>query len=159
MIPAPISLSLSDVAADHPSTPSIISLLIKRSKTDPAGQGVKVFIGRTGDDLCPVQALLDYLNVRGDAPGALFRWQDGSPLSQTRFVSAIRQVLSAANLPAEDFGGHSLRIGAATTAAAAGLDDSAIQSLGRWRSASYQLYIRRDPSNLAAMSSRLSKFL
>ena len=118
-------LSLSDVAADHPSTPSIISLLIKRSKTDPAGQGVKVFIGRTGDDLCPVQALLDYLKVRGDAPGALFWWQDGSPLSKMRFVSAIWQALSAANLPAEDFGGHSLRIGATTTAAY--LYDSAIQ--------------------------------
>ena len=117
MIPAPIwSLSLW-------RGPSIISLLIKRSKTN---RGVKVFIGLTGDDLCPVQALLDYLKVRRDAPGALFWWQDGSPLSQMRFVSAIRQALSTANLPAEDFWGHNLKIGVTTTAAATGLDDSTI---------------------------------
>ena len=50
-------------------------------------------------------------------------------LSKTKFVDATRQALSAANLPAKDYAGHTFRIGAATTAATAGLEDSTIQTL------------------------------
>ena len=146
-------LSFSDLTVDSAATPSVISLNIKCSKTN---QGRVGCLGRTGDDLCPVSALLEYLMRRGDRPGALFIWQDGTPLSRTQFVEAVRQALSAAHLPAQDYAGHSFRIGAATTAAMAGLEDSTIQTLGRWRSDSYQLYIRMAPHQLASLSSSLS---
>ena len=58
-----------------------------------------MILGRTGDDLCPVLALLDYLSRRGNKPGALFQWQDGTPLSKAKFVEATRQALTAAQLP------------------------------------------------------------
>ena len=138
-------LSFADVAVDNAVLPSVISLNIKYSKTDQGRVGVRVMLGRTGDDLCPVSALLNYLSRRGNNPGALFQWQDGTPLSKTKFVEATRQALTAAQLPAKDYAGHSFRIGAATTAAMAGLEDSAIQTLGRWKSSSYQLYIRMNP--------------
>ena len=102
---------------------------------------MRVITGRTDDDLCPVSALLTYLERRGSTPGALFQWDNRIPLSKTKFVDATRQALSAANLPAKDYAGHSFRLGAATTAATAGLEDSTIQTLGRWKSTSYQLYI------------------
>ena len=54
--------SFSDVAADNPISPKIIPLQIKHSKIDQEWVGVKVFLGRTGDDLCPVNALMDYLH-------------------------------------------------------------------------------------------------
>ena len=149
-------LSLSDVAVDNPVSPAIISLLIKQSKTDQKRVGVKVLIGKTGDDLCPISALMSYLQKRGSVPGTLFQWQDGTPLSQTAFVTATRQALTSANLLARDFAGHSFRIGAATTAAMAGIEDSTIQTLGRWKSSSYKLYIKMDPHRLAAVSSALS---
>ena len=149
-------LSFSDLAVDNATSPSVISLNIKCSKTDQGRVGCQVILGKTGDDLCPIMALLDYLTSRGDKPGALFQWQDGTPLSKTRFVEAVRQALTAAHLPAQDYAGHSFRIGAATTAAMAGLEDSTIQTLGRWKSASYQLYIRMDPRQLATLSSSLS---
>ena len=149
------NLSFSD-AVDNAVSPSVISLNIKCSKTDQGRVGCQVILGKTGDDLCPIMALLDYLTSRGDKPGALFQWQDGTPLSKTRFVEAVRQALTAAHLPAQDYAGHSFRIGAATTAAMAGLEDSTIQTLGRWKSASYQLYIRMDPRQLATLSSSLS---
>ena len=53
-----------------------------------------------------------------------------TPLYKHRFVEAIRKELTAVNLPAMEYAGHSFRIGAATTAAPVGLQDSAIQTWG-----------------------------
>ena len=39
-------------------------------------------IGKTGDDICPINAVLTYLSRRGDKPGPLFQWQDGYLLSK-----------------------------------------------------------------------------
>lgn len=150
-------LSYSDIAVNNANAPSIISLQIKQSKTDQERVGTRVVIGKTGDDLCPVGALLTYLSKRGSKPGPLFQWQDGSPLTKSRFVEEVRSALSAANLPAKDFAGHSFRIGAATTAATMGFDDSTIQTLGRWKSSSYLLYIRLEPHRLAAVAPSLAK--
>ena len=65
-------LSFSDVAVNNSKRPSIISLLIKQSKTDQGREGTRVVIGKTGDDLCPVSALLAYLSQWGNNPGPLF---------------------------------------------------------------------------------------
>ena len=135
-------LSFEDLRADHPSHPSSISLRIKLSKTDQGRQGVTIILGRTDDDLCPVAALLNYLALRGNSPGPLFRWEHGAPLAKPKFVVEVRSVLTAANLPAHQFVGYSFRRGAATTAAMAGIQDSTIQTLGRWKSAAYLLYIK-----------------
>ena len=86
-------------------------------------------IGKTGDDICPVSALLSYLVSRGTKPGTLFLWADGSPLSKSKFVEEVRSALTKAGPSAKDYAGHSFRIGAATTAATVGIQDSAIQIL------------------------------
>jgi len=112
-------------------------------------------MGKTGDDICPVKALFDYLRLRGQKEGPLFMWKDGSPLQKPQFNMAVRTALTQAKLP--KLAGHSFRIGAATTAASAGLEDSTIQTLGRWKSSSYLLYIRLEPRRLAAVSSVLAK--
>ena len=67
---------------------------------------MKIIIGKIGDDLCPVAALLTYLNVRGSHPGPLFVWKSGTPLSKVKFVDEVRSALEAAHLPAKDFAGH-----------------------------------------------------
>ena len=134
-------LSFGDVAMDNAVSPSAVSRNIKYSKTNTGRHGYQVVLGSTNDDLCPVAALLAYLAQRGDKPGALSQWRGGTPLSKSKFVEAIRQAMSAAHLPAQDYAGHSFRIGAATTTAMAGIQDSTIQTLGWWKSASYLLYI------------------
>ena len=103
-------LSFEDLRAEHPFCPQSISLRIKHSKTDQGRQGVTLIIGRIDDDLCPITALL---SLRGNSPGPLFQWEDDTPLAKPRFVE---EALTAANLPAHKFAGHSFRRGAAKTA-------------------------------------------
>ena len=67
-----VHLSLSDLAVDSHTTPSIIRLRIKQSKTDPFRQGVDIFLGATNADICPVQAVLQFLAVRNPSPGPLY---------------------------------------------------------------------------------------
>lgn len=117
---------------------------------------VKVVIGRTGGDICPVTALLRFLAIRGKLPGPLFVDANGKPLTKGRFVAEVHSALTRANLPTAEYASHSFRIGAATTAAAAGLEDSLIQTLGRWKSSAYLVYIRMDPRQLAAVSNSLA---
>ena len=150
-------LSLGDLRADHETQPNTISLTIKQSKTDQERKGVTVVIGKTDDDICPVSALISYLTLRGNKPGPLFQWEDGSPLSKPKFVKEVRAALMAAKLPAKNFAGHSFRRGAATTAAMVGIQDSTIQTLGRWKSSAYLLYIKTHPKTLAQVSPVLSK--
>ena len=143
--------------ADHPLHPQSISLRIKHSKTDQGRQGVTIIIGRTNDDLCPIAALLDYLSLRGNGPGPLFHWENGVPLAKPKFVEEVRAALTAANLPAHQYVGHSFRRGAATTAAMVGIQDSSIQTLGGWKSLAYLIYIKLQPHQLSQVSAALSK--
>ena len=137
-----VHLGFADIAVDDPVTPSFIRVTIKQSKTDPFRQGVQLFIGRTQSDLCPVAAMLGYLDVRGSGPGPLFRFVDGAGLTRSRFVAQIREALRAAGVDESRYNGHSFRIGAATTAAARGIEDCVIKTLGRWESAAYLQYVR-----------------
>jgi len=151
-----VHLSFMDLAVNNFSHLSVISLELKRSKTEPFMKGVKLVVGRTRDDLCPVTALL-CLSQRGNAPSPLFMWEDRRPLSKTKFVEEVRQSLLAVNLPVHLYTGHSFRIGAATTAASAGIEDSTIQTLGKWHSSLYLLYIRLNPAHLANFSSTMAR--
>ena len=54
-------LSLTDVAVDNLSDSSVLQVSIKASKTDPFRKGVDIFLGRTGDDICPISAMLAYV--------------------------------------------------------------------------------------------------
>ena len=151
-----IHLSFSDLAVDNALAPQVISINLKRSKSDQFMMGVKLVLGRTNNNLCPVTALLTYLSHRGNSPGPLFRWDNQKPLSKSKFVDHVRQALLAANIPAHLYTGHSFRIGAATTAASAGIEDSTIQTLGRWQSSAYLLYIKLHPSHLATLTSTMA---
>ena len=149
-------LNFSDVAVDDPSSPAVIKVTIKQSKTDPFRKGVDLFVGKTNTDLCPVKALLKYLVVRGTQEGPLFSFQDGRLLTRQRFVEEVRKALQQAGIDQSRYCGHSFRIGAATTAAARGMEDSVIKTLGRWRSLAYLDYVRIPRDQLAQYSCLLS---
>lgn len=151
----PSMLSLRDVVIDSRFKPSVIHLTLRQSKTDVFGAGVTIHLGRTGDILCPVSALLAYLAIRPPTPGPLFLLQSGNPLSRQALITAIRNALSSAGLDVSLFNGHSFRIGAATSAALAGVPDSTIKLMGRWRSSAFTRYLRPPAKSMAALSSRL----
>ena len=150
-----IHLSVNDIQADSLSNPKSFRILIKCSKTDPFRQGCFVYIGTGGQDLCPVRALVQYLHLRGPAPGPLFRLADGTPLSRQWLACSIRSIFSSAGVPG-CFSGHSFRIGAATSTATRGIPDHLIKTLGRWSSNAYQLYIRTPVDTIIGVASQLS---
>jgi len=145
-------LTHQDIAIDDPRRPNMIRVHLKQSKTDPFRKGVSLFIGKTGAELCPVAALLGYLVERGQRPGPLFLFKDGRYLTRQRLVTAVRKALDTAGLDQSQYCGHSFRIGAATTAAKRGLEDSVIKTLGRWRSLAYLDYVRIPREQLANYS-------
>ena len=148
-------LNTEDISVDSKANPSMARIKLKKSKTDPFRQGVDIYVGRTFGQLCPVAAILAYLAVRGPGTGPLFMFADGRFLTRDRFVTRVRGALTAAGLDCSQYAGHSLRIGAATTAAQKGIKDSTIKMLGRWQSSAYLLYIRTPRDQLAGVSATL----
>ncbi len=149
-------LSFRDLAVDHPAEPTTIKVHIKASKTDPFRKGVDIFLGRTGSDLCPVRAMLNYLCARGSSQGPLFVFADGKLLSRSRFVDRLRTGLREAGIDPTVYCSHSFRIGAATTAAKKGVEDCIIKTLGRWESSAYLQYVRLSRDQLVGVSDILA---
>ena len=139
---------------DDKRNPSMLRVNIKQSKTDPFRKGVAIFVGRTGTQLCPVAALLDYLCARWTTPGPLFTFADGRMLNRGRFVERVRDDLSPAGV--DQYCGHSFRIGAAITAAKKGVEDCIIKILGRWESLTYLHYVQLPREQLGGYSKVLA---
>jgi len=129
----------------------VVQVRIKTSKTDPFRKGVIAYLSRTNNNLCPVGAVAAYLAVRGRSAGPFFKLSSGLPLSREVLVSRLRAALCPSGLEVGKYSSHSFRIRAATTAAAVGIEDSLIKTLGRWKSAAYLLYVRVPRAQLASV--------
>ena len=147
-----VHLCMADLAYVHDETHNHIEVQIKASTTDQYRQGMRVALGATGASICPVSALLNYLTIRGNCPGALFVNENGSPMRRGQFVLKVQQALQQTGVIRHHFNGHSFRIGAATSASQAGVLKTMIKILGRWSSMAYQQYIRPSTSAAAAVS-------
>ena len=150
-----VHLSINDIALDSRSSPTVVIVTIKQSKTDPFRQGVQLFLGKTGSDICPVSGILPFLAIRGSRQGPLFVLKDQSLLTRQKFAALLSTTLSEAGINDKRYATHSFRIGAATTAKEAGIADSHIKMLGRWKSNAYQIYIRTPQKDLAKLSKQL----
>ena len=79
-------LSCQDICIDSHTHPSVMRLLIKKSKTDQYGTGAYIFLARTNADLCLVTAILNYLAIRPATLGPMFIFEDGAYLSRQKLV-------------------------------------------------------------------------
>ena len=78
--PPYLHLSVNDITVDRWVDPSQIQVNIKVSKTDPFRHGCIIALGQGRSPLCPVEAVLSYLPIRGGASGPLFVRTNGVPL-------------------------------------------------------------------------------
>ena len=150
-----IHLTVGDLQADSLVDPTCFRVHIKCSKTDPFRVGCDIYVSRGNSLICPVVALGNFLALRGPSPGPLFCYADGRPLTRQQLSSTVQAILYSAGYPGS-YSGHSFRIGAATTAAARGIPDHLIKTLGRWSSDAYQLYISTPVGSLTQVSSQLA---
>ena len=111
-------LTVADVTVNSRENPSFLRVFLRRSKTDPFGNGIALYVGRTYHSISPVTAVLSFMARRPHLQGPLFIHENGSPLTRSHLVKQIRQALSQKGIVVSKYSGHSFRIGAATTAAA-----------------------------------------
>ena len=143
-------LLCQDITLNHNS----MKVHIKASKTDQYRQSAVVLISRTGTSTCPLNPMDKFLkqsNCRKSSP--LFTFRNGKYLTRQDVSSMTKSLLYLVGANPALYSSHSYRIGAATTAAAAGISESFIQTLRRWQSTSYKTYIRSSPEMI---STRLS---
>lgn len=74
--------------------------------------------------------------------GPVYRGCHFNPLTREELTTQLRTLLQCAGFEPYLYASHIFRIGAATTAAAAGLPAWLIKAMGRWSSEAYQMYIR-----------------
>ena len=134
---------------------------LKVSKTDPFRQGQTIVIGKTNSLLCPISAMVAYLNSRplSSDSGPLFTYVSGGLLTREKLTRETRLLISKEGLESRGFSGHSFRIGAATTAASANLPPWLIKVLGRWSSDCFERFIKTPPSVLAQVPQKLVSLL
>lgn len=113
---------------------------IAASKTDPFKQGADVLVSNAH----AISAMAEYLQARGntlpDAP--LFCNERAGPLEVGQLIKHMQMLLQQAGVAdARRYAGHSFRRGGATSLHLAGVADSLIRVMGRWKSFAFARYI------------------
>ena len=143
----------------HPDmqSPSLMRVKIKQSKTDPFRQGCTLTIAKSTSPICSVMAMKDYiLQTQPPANRPLFTFsRSGSWLTRSSLTKELRSILEQCGFSSTNFYSHSFRIGAATSAASAGIPSWLIKVLGRWSSDCYELYIKTPQSTILAVPKML----
>ena len=134
-----------------------LHLRIRASKTDQAGFGQSLIIGCSGKPSCPVSLIKLHLQqCHHPNSRPLFHFRNGKHLTPTSFSAILKESLQAAGENPRAYSTHSLRIGGATAAAAAGVEPALIQDLGRWRSTCYKRYTRVPNSRLRLIAHQMA---
>ncbi len=132
-----------------------LTVHIGRSKVDQKGKGRTLWINPSRNDTsaCPVEALRDWLALRGDKPGPLFWHADWSALSPGNAMPAwqmttvIDRWVRIAGIQPEskdtDFSPHSLRAGFITHAMRKGISaERVMDHSGHASYRAFQKYVR-----------------
>ena len=136
------------------NTDGSITLTLPASKTDPYHHGTPIHLSQAASVLCPVRALVRLFHVHYKQPDDPLFSRTFGPFSRSYLINKIKELLLQAGINPSNFSGHSLRKGAAVSAAARGLSKDEIKLLGRWKSDAVDIYI-----NELAEEDQISKLL
>lgn len=133
-------LSIDDVEL----LPSMVWTTLQHSKSDQKGRDTLISL-ETGSNtaLCPIEALQQYLAIRGREKNNLFHHRDGTSLIRYQFWAVMKEALERMGLHRCQFSTHFFRIGDMSTAVALGYSSDDTGKLGRWRSSCYKIYVRK----------------
>jgi site-specific recombinase XerD len=113
-----------------------LKINLKRSKTDQFGEGsVKGLPYFNNSQYCPVISVKKWIEVSNIGSGPLFRrFSKGSKLTENRLTDQtvallIKKYLKLAGIESNNYSGHSLRSGFATSAAESGADERSIMAM------------------------------
>ena len=134
------------------------TLHLKHSKSDRNNIGVDIVISSTNTTFCPLSCMRAYLARRPAASGdePLFLTAEGRPMTGPWFAAKLRLLCLECGLPPGRYTAHSLRIGAATTAASVA-PVSTLKALGRWSSGAYSRYLRPTIQDIAQTQKAMSR--
>lgn len=138
----PVPLQIKDCTF-HYQSPKITSMSLTLHNTKHnMGKSCQLQLHASDGPLCPVRALQTYLNHTRPTSGPLFQFPNAVPVTRSWFESQLHTLLLMCGFDTKLYTCHSLRIGAATTAALQGISDADIQRFGRWKSSAFHSYIR-----------------
>ena len=113
-----------------------LKISIRKSKTDQFGEGaIKALPYFDSTQYCPVVSLKKWIEISNISTGPLFRrFSKGSKLSENRLTDQtvallIKEYLQLAGIDSENYSGHSLRSGFATSAAESGAEERSIMAM------------------------------
>ena len=138
-------------ALRHVSSSKVAYMQLKlaRTKTEQFGAGATIVISHSR----AVLAMSSYLTTTPDVSSreALLRTQQGRPLTYSFLMERVRALMLSAGVEElHRYKGHSFRRGGATSLHLAGLPDSVIKVMGRWRSFTFATYVDTPRSVLLA---------
>jgi integrase len=111
--------------------------LIRRSKTDPAGEGSVAYLSRT-----TVRCLQKWIEAAGPSEGPIFRrlvgrGRVGARLHEDSVSDIFKRVAAWIGMSAKQVSqvsGHSVRVGATQDLLALNIDLASVMQAGRWKS-------------------------
>jgi len=113
-----------------------LKINLRRSKTDQFGEGaVKGLPYFDNSQYCPVLSIQKWIEVSNIKSGPLFRrFSKGSKLTENRLTDQtvallIKEYLKLAGIDSQNYSGHSLRSGFATSAAESGAEERSIMAM------------------------------
>ena len=121
------------------------------------GKPVELVLRGGGTLIDPVAELwrlfeLDSVPAQARATTPLFRKADGGAFTVSGVRAMVKALMASVGCDPRRFGAHSVRIGGATAALAAGIDPAVIRCMGRWSSDVYEIYMRLSREAAARVS-------
>ena len=124
-----VSVEVEDIVVEVDGS---ATLLVRRSKTDPEGDGAQVYVAPG-----TVRLVREWLERSGVTEKKIFRSLSrghiGEMLGANEVPRIFKRLAEQAGLPHERISGHSTRVGAAQDMVAGGISMAAILNAGRWQ--------------------------